>query len=182
MQLEHFLAGILTDQEMVLVSGYLDAGKSVSGHEPMEPERTEARIGLSLSRQMFIQALLQAQRKAASNIAMEAYRQGHSIPGIYAEVIQEALYAIGKLWQANRITVAEEHMATAIAQYVMAQLYPLLPLPEIPRGTVVITGVEGELHQVGANMVADVLEADGWLVHFLVKCSARWDLEGGPGA
>jgi methanogenic corrinoid protein MtbC1 len=31
----------------------------------------------------------------------------------------------------------------------------------------VLTGVEGELHQVGANMVADVLEADGWDVRFL---------------
>ena len=27
--------------------------------------------------------------------------------------------------------------------------------------------MEGELHQVGANMVADVLEADGWNVRFL---------------
>jgi methanogenic corrinoid protein MtbC1 len=31
----------------------------------------------------------------------------------------------------------------------------------------VITGIEGELHQVGPNMVADVLEARGWEVRFL---------------
>ena len=30
-----------------------------------------------------------------------------------------------------------------------------------------ITGIEGELHQVGANMVADMLESDGWDVRFL---------------
>ena len=32
---------------------------------------------------------------------------------------------------------------------------------------VVITGAQGEFHQVGANMVADVLEAAGWDVRFL---------------
>jgi methanogenic corrinoid protein MtbC1 len=31
----------------------------------------------------------------------------------------------------------------------------------------VVTGVEGELHQVGAAMVADVLELHGWEVCFL---------------
>jgi methanogenic corrinoid protein MtbC1 len=31
----------------------------------------------------------------------------------------------------------------------------------------VVTGVEGELHHIGANIVADVLEARGWDVRFL---------------
>ena len=34
-------------------------------------------------------------------------------------------------------------------------------------GRAVITGVEGERHQLGANMVADLLEAEGWSVRFL---------------
>jgi methylmalonyl-CoA mutase cobalamin-binding subunit len=34
-------------------------------------------------------------------------------------------------------------------------------------GRLVITGIEGELYQVGANMVADVFEARGWNVRFL---------------
>lgn len=31
----------------------------------------------------------------------------------------------------------------------------------------IVTGVEGEMHQLGANMLADVLEAEGWDVRFL---------------
>jgi hypothetical protein len=31
----------------------------------------------------------------------------------------------------------------------------------------IVTGVAGELHQIGANMVADVLENAGWNVEFL---------------
>jgi methanogenic corrinoid protein MtbC1 len=42
-----------------------------------------------------------------------------------------------------------------------------LPTAEVARGNIVITGIQGELHQVGANLVADVLEADGWDVCFL---------------
>ena len=42
------------------------------------------------------------------------------------------------------------------------------PVSETQRGRPVITGVEGEFHQIGANMVADVLESGGWDVRFLV--------------
>jgi methanogenic corrinoid protein MtbC1 len=58
-------------------------------------------------------------------------------------------------------------MATAMTQYVMAQLYPHIPSAETTRGRAIITGVQGELHHVGANMVADLMEADGWDVRFL---------------
>ena len=78
------------------------------------------------------------------------------------------MYEIGRLWQTNQITVAREHMATAITQYVMAQLFPLLGQSEgASRGRVVVAGVQGELHQIGAMMVSDVLESDGWQVRFL---------------
>ena len=92
---------------------------------------------------------------------------GHPVADVYVGVLQESLYEVGRLWEGNRITVAAEHMATAVVQFVLAQLYPLIPPPPRKRGNAVITGVEGELHQVGANMVADMLEADGWNVRFL---------------
>jgi methanogenic corrinoid protein MtbC1 len=38
---------------------------------------------------------------------------------------------------------------------------------DVQRGKMIVTGVEGEMHQVGANMVADVLETQGWDVRFL---------------
>ena len=166
-QIGRCLVGILDPAEANLVSAFVAAGREASAVAASEPTGGEATAGLSLTRRLFVQALLQGHRKAATNIALEAFRCGHPVPDIYAEVIQEALYEVGRLWQANRITVAEEHMATAIAQFVLAQLYPHLPLPEAARGAAVVTGVEGELHQVGANMVADVLEADGWDVQFL---------------
>jgi methanogenic corrinoid protein MtbC1 len=126
----------------------------------------EDRIAAAL-RQEYLREILAGKRKTALELIMDAYRGGYAIPGIYMDIFQEALYEIGRLWETNQITVADEHMGTAITQYVMSNLYQYLERADKQRGKVVMTGVQGELHQVGANMVADVLEADGWDVMFL---------------
>ncbi len=118
-------------------------------------------------RQEYLREILAGKRKPALEIIMDAYRGGYPILGIYMDVFQEALYEIGRLWETNQITVADEHMGTAITQYVMSNLYQHLEFSDKQRGRLVMTGVQGELHQVGANMVSDVLEADGWEVMFL---------------
>ena len=115
----------------------------------------------------YLKEILEGNRKTSLEIIMDAFHSGYSIPGIYMDIFQEALYEIGRLWETNLITVADEHMGTAITQYVMSNLYQNLEISEATRGKLVLTGVQGELHQVGANMIADVLEADGWEVMFL---------------
>ena len=118
-------------------------------------------------RQLYIQAALAGDRHAALNIALEALRAGESVIDIYQDMLQPAQYEIGRLWESNTITVAREHAATAVTQYVIARLYEHFPAPAEKRGNALVTGVRNELHQLGANMVADVLEADGWNVRFL---------------
>jgi methanogenic corrinoid protein MtbC1 len=86
---------------------------------------------------------------------------------VYVDVLQESLYEVGRLWETNRVSVSVEHLATAITQLVLARLYESLPRPPANRGRFLLTGVEGELHQVGGHMVADALESDGWDVKFL---------------
>jgi MerR family transcriptional regulator, light-induced transcriptional regulator len=121
---------------------------------------------LAPARETFLQAILAGHRTAAANVALLAL-QDHSPVDVYVELVQEALYAVGRLWESNRITVAQEHMATAIAEYVVGQMFRSLPAPATHHGIMLITGVEGERHQIGAHMVADLLEADGWDVRFL---------------
>ena len=119
------------------------------------------------TRSVFVQAVLSGRRKEAVVIAREAFRVELPRAAVYVGVFQAALYEIGALWEARRITVAQEHMATATVQYVLAQIYAELPLAARRLGNAIITGVEGELHQLGANIVADMLEAEGWNVRFL---------------
>lgn len=117
--------------------------------------------------QEYLEQILAGRRKLALELIMDSYRSGYPIPGIYMDIFQEALYEVGRLWETNQITVADEHMGTAITQYVMSNLYQHLDTTGARRGKAVLTGVQGELHQVGANMVSDVLESDGWEVVFL---------------
>jgi methanogenic corrinoid protein MtbC1 len=118
-------------------------------------------------RRLFTQAILLGHRKAALAIVMDAVGQGTAIVDVYVDILQAALFEVGSRWEENRITVAEEHMATAIVQYVIAQIYDHIERPVNVKGRAVITGVQGELHHIGANIVADVLEASGWDVRFL---------------
>jgi MerR family transcriptional regulator, light-induced transcriptional regulator len=122
---------------------------------------------LLAAQRRFLEAIRRGQRRPAVEVALEALGGGHALTDVYVHVLQESLYQTGRLWETNQISVAEEHMATAIVQYVLARLYEEITIAEPPRGRVVMTGVQGELHQVGANMVADALEADGWDVRFL---------------
>lgn len=126
-----------------------------------------AQKDMEVLRQNYLGDILGAKRATALERIMTAFHSGYSIPNIYMDIFQESLYEIGRLWETNRIGVAEEHMGTAITQFIMSNLYQHLEMSDTRRGRLVITGVQGELHQVGANMVADVLEADGWDVMFL---------------
>lgn len=122
---------------------------------------------LGAAARLYVQAILRGDRQAACGVAHEALRTTGSLPQLYLEVIEPAQHEVGRLWETNVITVADEHMATAVTQFVMAQCFPLMERPLLCHGKMVLTGVEEELHHVGANMVADVLEAHGWDVRFL---------------
>jgi MerR family transcriptional regulator, light-induced transcriptional regulator len=157
----------LSEPERELITAYTEAACTATAEIPSVPTTAATPSRLAVAQNVFVQAVLKGQRQAALNVALEALREGHSAADIYVEILQESLYEVGRRWEANQITVAEEHMATAITQYVVAQMYSRLAPSGVARGKMIITGVEGELHQVGANMVADLLEADGWDVRFL---------------
>lgn len=122
---------------------------------------------MSSEKDLYLEAILAGRRQDAVDTALGAVERGMDVRDVYVDVLQEALYEVGRRWQAGRISVATEHLATAITQLVVARLYERLPRPEAVRGRVVLTGVEGESHQLGGNMVADALESDGWEVRFL---------------
>jgi methylmalonyl-CoA mutase cobalamin-binding domain/chain len=145
------------------VDAALDRTLAVETELPPDPVRKP----LGDVQELYRHTILTGQRQAAVRVALEAVEQGHSILDIYADVLQDAMYAVGQLWEGTRITVAQEHMATAITQHVIAHLFPLIEPARPPRGKIVVTGVEGEQHQVGANIVADALESQGWDVRFL---------------
>ena len=161
------LRGQLTAEEYAQVLSFLQ--NAPSDHPAATPANSteDAHGPLKLVRDVFRSAILHGKRQAALAVVQKALQSGCSLPDVYVEVFDGALREIGKCWESNRITVAQEHMATAITQYVIASIYPSIEPRNPMRGAMVVTGVSGELHQIGANLVADAMEAEGWNVHFL---------------
>ncbi len=119
-------------------------------------------------RTRYLDALLRGDRREALRLIVdEGLRQGASVFELQLGVVQEAQREIGELWQQNRISIADEHMATAISHLALAHLYQHAE-PHPPRGRkVVVACVEGELHDFPARLVADALDLDGFEVRYL---------------
>jgi MerR family transcriptional regulator, light-induced transcriptional regulator len=115
----------------------------------------------------YLRALVAGSGREADKVVTVALDQALSPQRIYLEIFQPTAYAIGQLWQRNKVSVAQEHLATAIVERQMGELHPMFkPAQERPH-TLVLGCVPDEWHRVGARMVADFFEADGWTVHYL---------------
>ena len=104
----------------------------------------------------------------ASDLILRAAENRVGIKEIYCHVFEWCQYEIGRLWQSNIISIAQEHYCTASTQVLMSQLYPYIFRAEKePRGTIVAACVTGELHEIGARMLCDLLEMEGWNTIYL---------------
>ena len=81
---------------------------------------------------------------------------------VYTEIVTGALREIGDGWARSTVSIAEEHLATALSEVIVADLASRLPRsPRRHRTTIVACG-PSERHAVGSRIVADFLDADGW--------------------
>ena len=118
-------------------------------------------------REAFVSAIARNDAYRAEQAVLGAIDAGMPVRAVYLEVIQPALHEIGRRWELGELTVAQEHLATATAQAIIARLAPLLAdagRPPRRPGRAIVACTPGEQHSVGARFVADFLEADGWEV------------------
>lgn len=115
----------------------------------------------------YLRFLLDGNRSQCSQLVHQILNKNNSIPDLYEQVIKVALYKVGELWEQNKITVATEHMATAITEGILNELFEQLISSDRLEKKVVLTCVDKEQHQVGIKMVADVFEMHGWESYFL---------------
>jgi methanogenic corrinoid protein MtbC1 len=117
--------------------------------------------------QQYLDALLSANRGRASRLILSTVEEGVEVKDIYLHVFQPVQREIGRLWQTNQISVAQEHYCTAATQMIMSQLYPRIFGRERLGRKLVATCVSGELHELGVRMIADFFEMEGWDTYYL---------------
>lgn len=122
---------------------------------------------LSPFAQNYLSHLLKGDRNSALSLVLEEVKAGVAVKEIYVKVFQPVQYEIGRLWQTNKISVAQEHFCTGATQLVMSQLYPYLFTGEKKSQKMVMACFSGELHEMGARMVTDFFEMEGWDTYYL---------------
>lgn len=135
--------------------------------------QTETELQLPVSedwlerKNSFLAAILEGDHRKCLDIAKEAVTAGKDIEQFYLHIIQPVMYEIGMLWERGTISVAQEHLASAIVGRVMASTSMLEVTPNKVMNKAVITSAPNEFHEIGAWMISDILEHEGWVVRYL---------------
>lgn len=124
----------------------------------------------------YVQSLVRGDRSGCQRIVEGLLEGDIPVTDLYEGLFQRSLYEVGSLWEHNRISVAVEHLATAITERMLSLVYPKLFGADHCGKRAVVTCTPGEYHQIGARMVADVFELYGWDGYYLGADTPRDDL------
>jgi len=117
--------------------------------------------------QSYLGALLAGDRTQCASIVHKLMAADANLKDMYIQLFQRSLYQIGEMWEMRLISVAVEHLATAITErmlsLVQAQVFDGPPRSQ----SIIVTCIAGEHHQIGARMAADLCELLGWRGYFL---------------
>lgn len=110
--------------------------------------------------------LLQGDEQAAIQLIEEELTRT-SQQQMMNDLLTPAMQHIGYLWENNEITVADEHLATAICDFILSKLdIQMKPLQMLEK-TVLLMGVQDEEHYIGLKMVSSIFKQAGWRVRYL---------------
>jgi methanogenic corrinoid protein MtbC1 len=122
-------------------------------------------------RGQLLEALLDALRAAdqpgAIGVADRALSLGWTVDDVRFHLITPALYEVGLRWQRAEIGVAEEHLASSICEWLLFTLAGRVRRPPAIGRRALVGCSEGELHGLGARMIAHLLSERGWAVLLL---------------
>ncbi len=123
-----YLVSIVDQDDRESIAVLLETGIGVFRTDAPLPETPvlEPRFQLE-SHKPYVQAILSGDQREAAGILQQALYDGVPYTDAAVGIVQPAMYKIGRLWQANRITVAQEHLATAVSQYALAQAFSSMP-------------------------------------------------------
>ncbi|MCW8890861.1 MAG: cobalamin-dependent protein [Sedimenticola sp.] len=124
----------------------------------------------------FALMISQGDRAKSRELYFDQLQQGPTLAQTNLELLQPSLYEIGRRWQTNQLSVAQEHMATAICQSLMAQGFGKVSFAPSTGKHAVFTAVEGAQHALGIQMVADGFEEAGWRCDYLGANTPLTDL------
>jgi methanogenic corrinoid protein MtbC1 len=125
-------------------------------------------IDVALVREQFVAALVGGDANLAELVALDAIAEGIPVADLYVDVVGPALEQIGHRWETGEMAVADEHLATGIAQDVMKLVSRTATrYPRRSRERVLLAALGREGHITGLRMIGDLAEGRGFDVRYL---------------
>lgn len=115
----------------------------------------------------YLDALRRGDARTALAVVDGLVDAGVSFDELCEDVFRPALYEIGDLWERGQIGVADEHLASAIAETVLACVGSFSSAPLDARPRVLVCSTQDEAHALGARMVGETFAAADWSVQYL---------------
>ena len=111
----------------------------------------------------YMAALRNGDAKLGYAMVMQALEEGPmQTAEILDRVLTPALQEMGQLWHKGEASVAEEHFTTRATEHLIAQLVTAAPPMPYNGKTALVSGVAGNAHSLGVQVVAAHLELAGW--------------------
>lgn len=108
--------------------------------------------------------LVQGDEAGAWGVVEAALASGTTPAEIYTGLIGPALASLGAKWHDGTISIAQEHLATAVALRLIGRMGPRFARRGRTKGVVVVTTPPGERHAIPSLMVSDLLRGGGFQV------------------
>jgi methanogenic corrinoid protein MtbC1 len=116
--------------------------------------------------QRFLDEALAGHGHEGVRLSLELLDSGAPADSVIADLLAAAQVEVGERWLRNEWSVADEHLATAVAQKALDAVAGSAPLPATGSNVVVACAV-GDWHSLPAQMFAERLSLRGCRVSFL---------------
>lgn len=148
-------------RELAALPQFLSRNLDAFLRMPQPSDQLEAGAKRHLAR-----LLLEKNRREAAEEVLSLAKEYASPESLFQTILAPVLHHIGRLWQLNQVSVADEHAAFEICRYIIFRFCDSLPR-ESKKSTRAFVGcVTGEEHALAAEMTAEVLGLRGWAVFF----------------
>lgn len=132
------------------------------------PPRLPRSTSLDQLAEQLWDAVSAADEYTATELVLRMLDDGADPETVLLDVVAKVQGRVGEEWAANRISVAQEHAATAINERAVAavSVHPAARTTAT-RGQITVACVDGEWHGLPARLLAEVLKLRGWRVDYL---------------
>lgn len=115
----------------------------------------------------YLSGLIEGDRGYCQTVIEETLQSGVPANQVYMDIIWPIMNEVDRLYRRDIISSAQESFATRINRMIVDQLQNKLPRKPKVTKRIVVASATSEQGELGAQMIADLFESNGWEVRFL---------------